>query len=164
MKSLLDAINPSTDIEIFVDSLNIKPSQYFKLAPKILEIHHSPEDDNDLELINELEEVKSEEDVEAKDDQEQFAINKIIQLTACDQPSLNAEEKEKLFQSLHEHNVYLAIAEVFKQLSKPQEVKNLENLKSLSEIAGFILTFSEDNINHGYYVFDSVLAASLLYS
>lgn len=47
-------------------------------------------------------------------------------------------------------HVYLEIANMFKNLSKPQEIKNLENLKSLSEIANFVLNFSETDSANGF--------------
>jgi len=43
-------------------------------------------------------------------------------------------------------------------------VKHIDNLKSLAEIANFILNFSESDPEHGYYIFDSVISSSLLYS
>lgn len=57
--------------------------------PKLLEIHYTPEEDNDIEILNEIEEVKSEHD--PKDEQEQFVINIMIQLTASDQPAINSD-------------------------------------------------------------------------
>jgi hypothetical protein len=65
---------------------------------------------------------------------------------------------------LGDAEIYIQVAEVFKQFNKPQEVSHYENLKSLSEIATLILTSSEDNEEDGHLVFDAILNASHLYS
>jgi len=62
---------------IYLDGQNLKSYGYTELAPKLLEIHYQPEDDNQIEILNEIEEVKSQESDE-KDEKEQYVINMFI--------------------------------------------------------------------------------------